>query len=109
MASVASPLVLRSRIRSPHLFPATAVSLGQPHGHGVLLRIGQISGGAFPVQQEVLYPALYHVEHQRVITSEWGMSDNHPRAKFYRLTAAGRRWLAEAMARALAASPAEVT
>ena len=75
----------------------------------MLPRIGQISGGAFPVQQEVLYPALYHVEHQRVITSEWGMSDNHPRAKFYRLTAAGRRWLAEAMARALAASPAEVT
>ncbi len=75
----------------------------------MLLRIGQISGGAFPVRQEVLYPALYQVEHRRVITSEWGMSDNHPRAKFYRLTAAGRRWRAEAMARALAASPAEVT
>ena len=56
----------------------------------------------------MLYPALYQVEHQRVITSEWGMSDNHPRAKVYRLTAAGRRWLAEAMARVLAASPAEV-
>ena len=93
----------------PTLFPATAVPLGQPHGHGVLLRIGQISGGAFPVQQEVLYPARYHVEHHRVITSEWSKWDKHPRAKFYRVTAAGRRWLAEAMARAPAASPAEVT
>ncbi len=46
----------------PILCAPTAVPLGQPHGHGVLLRIGQISGGAFPVQQEVLYPALYHVE-----------------------------------------------
>jgi DNA-binding PadR family transcriptional regulator len=56
----------------------------------VLQRIRQSSGGAFSLRQEVLSPALYHVEHQRVITSEWGMSDNDPRAKFYRLTAAGR-------------------
>jgi transcriptional regulator len=70
-----------------------AVSLGQLHGYGVLLRIEQISGGAFEIQQGALYPALYRLEHQGLIASEWGKSENNRRAKFYRLTAAGRRQL----------------
>src|SRR5215211_6432353 len=72
-----------------------AVSLGKLHGYGVLLRIEQISGGALQIQQGALYPALYRLEHQGLIDSEWGTSDNNRRAKFYRLTAAGRRALGE--------------
>lgn len=92
-----------------------AVSLGWLHGYGVLLRIGQISGGALQIQQGALYPALYRLEHQGLITSEWGTSENNRRAKYYRLTRAGRRrlgeetasWnrLVEAIARSLAAAP----
>src|SRR6202050_2559386 len=74
-----------------------AVSLGALHGYGVLLRIQQISGGRLEIQQGSLYPALYRLEHQGWITSEWGESENKRRAKFYRLTAAGkRRFQAEA-------------
>ena len=95
-----------------------AVSLGKLHGYGVLLRIGQISGGALEIQQGALYPALYRLEHQGLIESEWGTSENNRRAKYYRLTAAGRHrlgeetasWnrLAAAIARSLAATPQEV-
>ena len=95
-----------------------AVSLGKLHGYGVLLRIEQISGGALQIQQGALYPALYRLEHQGLIESDWGVSDNNRKAKFYRLTATGRRrrgeetasWhrLAEAIARSLAATPQEV-
>ena len=94
-----------------------AVSLGQLHGYAVLLRIEQISGGALQIQQGALYPALYRLEHQGLIDSQWGTSDNNRRAKFYHLTAAGRRrlgeetasWnrMAEAIARSLAATPQE--
>ena len=70
-----------------------AVSLGPLHGYGVLLRIQQISGEQLEIQQGSLYPALYRLEHQGWITSEWGESDNKRKAKFYRLTAAGRRKL----------------
>ena len=70
-----------------------AVSLGPLHGYGVLLRIQQISGEQLEIQQGSLYPALYRLEHQGWITSEWGESDNNRKAKFYRLTAAGRRQL----------------
>jgi transcriptional regulator len=94
-----------------------AVSLGKLHGYGVLLRIEQISGGALVVQQGALYPALYRLEQQALIESEWGTSDNNRRAKFYQLTAAGRRRLHEetaswnrlvaAIARSLAATPQE--
>ena len=72
-----------------------AVSLGKLHGYGVLLRIEQITGGALLVQQGALYPALYRLEQQGFIESEWGTSDNNRRAKFYRLTAAGRRRLGD--------------
>jgi PadR family transcriptional regulator, regulatory protein PadR len=72
-----------------------AVSLGKLHGYGVLLRIEQISGGALLIQQGALYPALYRLEHQGFISGEWGISDNNRKAKYYRLTAAGRRRLGE--------------
>src|ERR1044071_1141026 len=94
-----------------------AVSLGKLHGYGVLLRIEQISGGALQIQQGALYPALYRLEHQGLISSDWGTSENNRKAKYYHLTAAGRRrlgeetasWnrLAEAIARSLAATPLE--
>ena len=75
-----------------------AVSLGQLHGYGVLLRIEQITGGSLQVQQGALYPALYRLELQGLIESEWGTSENNRRAKFYRLTTAGRGRLGEEMA-----------
>lgn len=70
-----------------------ALSLGPLHGYGVLLRIQQISGEQLEIQQGSLYPALYRVEHQGWIAGEWGESENNRRAKFYKLTAAGRRQL----------------
>jgi PadR family transcriptional regulator PadR len=95
-----------------------AVSLGAQHGYGVLLRIEQITGQALVIEQGALYPALYRLEHQGLIESEWGTSDNNRRAKFYRLTAAGRKRLkdetagwerfAAAITLALKARPEEV-
>ncbi|HXQ97900.1 MAG TPA: PadR family transcriptional regulator [Candidatus Limnocylindrales bacterium] len=70
-----------------------AVSLGPAHGYGVLLRIQGISSGSLEIQQGSLYPALYRLEHQGWIASEWGESENKRRAKFYRLTTAGKRKL----------------
>jgi PadR family transcriptional regulator len=67
-----------------------AVSLGPLHGYGVLLRIQQISGEELVIQQGSLYPALYRLEHRGAIASSWGESENNRRAKYYRLTAAGR-------------------
>ena len=94
-----------------------AVSLGKLHGYGVLLRIEQITRGALIIQQGALYPALYRLEHQGLISSEWGTSENNRKAKYYRLTPAGRKrlgeeaasWkrLADAIALALAATPQE--
>jgi transcriptional regulator len=72
-----------------------AVSLAPLHGYGVLLRIRQISGDALEIPQGSLYPALYRLEHQDLIAAEWGVSDNNRRAKYYTLTAAGRRRLRE--------------
>jgi PadR family transcriptional regulator, regulatory protein PadR len=95
-----------------------SVSLGELHGYGVLLRIEQISGGALHIQQGALYPALYRLEHQGLIESEWGVSDNNRRAKFYRLTTLGRErlghevagWnrLVDAIALALRTTPQEI-
>jgi PadR family transcriptional regulator, regulatory protein PadR len=70
-----------------------AVSLGPLHGYGILLRIQQISKDRLEIQQGSLYPALYRLEHQGWITSAWGESENNRKAKYYRLTAAGRRRL----------------
>ncbi len=95
-----------------------AVSLGSLHGYGVLLRIQQISGGAFAVEQGALYPALYRLEERGMLASEWSVSDNNRRAKYYRLTRRGEKrlreqtesWnrLASAIATVLNARPEEV-
>ena len=85
---------------SAELLPGTldllilkAVSLGPLHGYGVLLRIGQISGDALRIEQGALYPALYRLERQQLLSTEWGVSENNRRAKYYELTAAGRKQL----------------
>src|SRR5438270_7100789 len=70
-----------------------AVSLGPQHGYGILLRIGQISRGHFPIQQGTLYPALYRLEDRGLLATEWGISENNRRAKFYSLTREGRKQL----------------
>ncbi len=70
-----------------------AVSLGPLHGYGVLLRIQQISQERLKIEQGSLYPALYRLEAQGWIASEWGESENRRKAKFYRLTASGKRRL----------------
>lgn len=95
-----------------------AVSLGPLHGYGVLLRIQQISGDALTIEQGALYPALYRLERRGLLDTEWGISDNNRRAKFYCLTPEGRKhlraeaagWqrLVGAMAAALAARAEEV-
>jgi len=94
-----------------------AVSLGALHGYGVLLRIEQISRGALRIEQGALYPALYRLVRQGLLKAHWGTSENNRRAKFYELTAAGRKmlrqetedWgrLAAAIASALKAQPEE--
>jgi len=111
--------------KSAELLPGTlemlilkAVSLKPLHGYGVLLRIRQISKDALEIPQGSLYPALYRLESHDLITAEWGQSENNRRAKYYTLTAAGRRrlreetagWnrLATAMAAALGARSEEV-
>jgi transcriptional regulator len=71
-----------------------AVSLGRLHGYGILLRIQQLANGNLNILQGSLYPALYRLERQGLITSKWGESDNNRRAKFYSLTDAGQRKLA---------------
>ena len=94
-----------------------AVSLGPLHGYGILLRIQQISKDALQIPQGSLYPALYRLEHRGWIAAEWGESENKRKAKYYRLTAAGRKqlkserqeWkrLAVAIGDVLAAEPEE--
>lgn len=86
----------------PHLPSGTlellilkAVSLGALHGYGILTRIEQITRGALLTEQGALYPALSRLEHQGLLDSEWGISGTNRRAKFYRLTIAGRRRLRE--------------
>ena len=94
-----------------------AVSLGPQHGYGVLLRIGQISGRALQIEQGALYPALHRLEHQGLLDTEWGVSENNRRAKYYSLTPAGHKRFSEeteswkrlvtAMGAALRARPEE--
>src|SRR5262245_30406557 len=72
-----------------------ATSLGTEHGYGILLRIERITGGSLTIEQGALYPALYRLEHQGLLRSEWGTSDNNRKAKFYELTTSGRRRLRE--------------
>jgi PadR family transcriptional regulator, regulatory protein PadR len=72
-----------------------AVSLGPLHGYGVLLRIGQISGQALLIEQGALYPALFRLVRQGLLKASWGTSENNRKAKFYELTATGRKRLRE--------------
>lgn len=95
-----------------------AVSLGPLHGYGILLRIEQISRRALLIEQGALYPALFRLVRQGLLTASWGTSDNNRRAKFYELTSAGRKrlrqeaddWnrLVAAMGAALGARPEEI-
>jgi PadR family transcriptional regulator PadR len=95
-----------------------AVSLGPLHGYGVLLRIQQISKDRLEIQQGSLYPALYRLEHQGWIASEWGESENKRKARFYRLTKTGKarlqteteRWnrMSDVIAGILRTTPEEV-
>jgi PadR family transcriptional regulator PadR len=70
-----------------------ALSAGPLHGYGVGQRIGQLAEELLRVEEGSLYPALYRLEEGGWIKSEWGKSENNRRARFYRLTAAGRRRL----------------
>ena len=70
-----------------------ALSLEPMHGWGIAQRIQQLSREVLQVYQGSLYPALHRLERQRLVAAEWKASDNNRRAKFYRLTAAGRKRL----------------
>jgi len=72
-----------------------ALSLGPMHGYGVGQRIGQLAEEMLKVEEGTLYPALYRIEQRGWIESEWGLSENKRRARFYRLTRAGRKQLAQ--------------
>jgi transcriptional regulator len=76
-----------------------SVSLGPQHGYGILLRIQQISGERLEILQGSFYTAIYRLERRGWIQGEWGESENKRRAKFYRLTASGKRQLKDETAR----------
>jgi PadR family transcriptional regulator PadR len=69
------------------------LSLEAEHGWGISQRVQQMSSGEFAMNQGSLYPALQRLEKSGLITSEWGVTDNNRQARFYRITAAGRRAL----------------
>ena len=71
----------------------TLATMGPQHGYGLARRIEQISGDQLSLNYGTLYPALLTLEQEGAITSEWGVSDNNRKAKFYRLTRTGRRQL----------------
>ena len=71
------------------------LSLAPMHGWGISQRVQQLSSGVLEVNQGSLYPALQRLEKDGLITSEWGTTDNNRRARYYRLTAAGRRALGQ--------------
>jgi PadR family transcriptional regulator, regulatory protein PadR len=71
----------------------TLETMGALHGYGIARRIEQTSGDLLSVNYGTLYPALLKLEQEGYIASEWGVSDNNRRAKYYRLTRAGRKQL----------------
>ena len=76
-------LILKSLVRGPM------------HGYGITIHIQQVSGEVLRVEEGSLYPALHRIEQAGWISSEWGVSDNNRRAKYYKLTAVGRKQLAK--------------
>ena len=75
----------------------TLETLGSQHGYGIARRIEQTSGQLLMVNYGTLYPALLKLEQEGYIASEWGVSSNHRRAKYYQITRAGRKQLAREM------------
>jgi len=73
----------------------TLEAMGPLHGYGIARRIEQISGDLLSINYGTLYPALLKLEQEGYVSSEWGVSDNNRRAKFYKLTRAGRKQLAK--------------
>jgi transcriptional regulator len=73
----------------------TLEAMGPQHGYGIARRIEQTSGELLSINYGTLYPALLKLEQEGYVSSEWGVSDNNRRAKYYRLTRAGRRQLAK--------------
>ena len=69
----------------------TLLSMGEQHGYGIARRIEQIAGGRLAINYGTLYPALLKLEQEGLISSSWGVSDNNRKAKFYKLTKAGRK------------------
>jgi transcriptional regulator len=84
--------VLRGSIE---MLTLKTLSLAPLHGWGIGQRIQQISGGELEINQGSLYPALQRLEHKGLITSEWLTTENNRRARFYQITAAGRRALGQ--------------
>ena len=94
-------LVMGSADKGPDLVPGTlgmlalkALSTGEMHGYGVAKVIERYSENVLRVEEGALYPALHRLELQGLLVSRWGLSDNNRRAKFYKLTASGRKYLA---------------
>src|SRR5881398_3461297 len=73
----------------------TLEAMGSIHGYGIARRIEQISGGVLSINYGTLYPALLKLEQEGYISSEWGVSDNNRKAKYYRLTRAGQKQVAK--------------
>jgi transcriptional regulator len=69
----------------------TLLTLGELHGYGIARRIEQTSGGRLSINYGTLYPALLKLEQEGLISSAWGLSENNRKAKFYKLTRAGRK------------------
>jgi transcriptional regulator len=67
---------------------------GPQHGYGVSAWIRERTGGELGIEDAALYQALHRLEHRELIASEWGVSDNNRRAKYYEITRQGRQWLA---------------
>jgi PadR family transcriptional regulator, regulatory protein PadR len=72
----------------------TLEALSPLHGYGIARRIEQVAQGSLELNQGTIYPALLRLEQRRWISSKWGVSDNNRRARYYSITAAGRRQLA---------------
>ena len=72
----------------------TLATMGRLHGYGIARRIEQVAEGAFTLNQGTIYPALLRLEQKRWIKGDWGLSERNRRARFYSITAAGRRQLA---------------